>query len=159
MGTLCGISYTNISQKEKNWLVVTNGEEVHKTNQKAAEYPEIYTGKPRLVCPEIFCLSLGLVISWQYLLLQIVILQQRGSSQPHARVRLPERKDLTLQSCYWRPSASLILISVIDPQTSPLQGSNINIPNVYSLFSVQVSGLSPSQFDSKVLFQTRTKML
>ena len=49
------------------------------------------------------------------------------------------------------------MISVIDPQTSPLQGSNINIPNVYSLFSVQVSGLSPSQFDSKVLFQTRTK--
>ena len=45
MATLCSISYTNISQKEKNWLVVANGEEVHKSNQKAAEYPEIYIGK------------------------------------------------------------------------------------------------------------------
>lgn len=92
--------------------------------------------EPRLFCPEIFCLSLALVISWQYCLLQIVILQQRGSSQPRARIRLPGRKYLTLQSCYWCPSASLILISVIDSQASPLQGSNINIPKVYSLFSV-----------------------
>ena len=35
-----------MSQKQKNWLVVANGEKVHETKQKAAEYPEIYTGKP-----------------------------------------------------------------------------------------------------------------
>ena len=159
---MCSISFTNISQKEKNLVVTVSSRKWG--GGEAAEYPEIYIQgnpspvEPRLFCPEIFCLSLALVISRQYWLLQIVILQQRGSSQPRARIRLPERKYLTLQSCYWCPSASLILISVIDPQASPLQGSNINIPNVYSLFSVQVSGLSPSHFDSKVLFQTRTKM-
>ena len=163
MGTLCSISFTNISQKEKNWLVVANGGEVHKTNQKAAEYPEIYTGKPipcwtqALMSRNIFLFSsFGNFLA---IFAPSNSLQQRGSSQPRARIRLPERKDLTSQSCYCCPSASLILISVIDPQTSPLQGSNINIPKVYSLFSVQVSGLSPSQFDSKAFFQTRTKML
>ena len=140
MGTLCSILFTNISQKEKK-LVVTVSSRKWGGGGKRLNTWKYIQGNPspvelRLFCPEIFCLSLALVISWQYWLLQIVILQQRGSRQPRARIRLPERKYLTLQSCYWCPSASLILTSVIDSQASPLQGSNINIPKVYSLFSV-----------------------